>query len=633
MKSRKSMGFSMAPSNSQIPLAYALDIWDVVGQSDGNDGVATTQLLELFGGGETNAGQYTQSEINEKIAEAINTLKAAQEVIASAGSLVVNPNATSPNVFFNGSNDLPSSGVNESDYAVVLESDTNVSVFARYHYNGSAWVKDFELSSDKFTAAQMSMITSGDVDKALMTKLSNLPTQEGLTTLLAGKQDNLTFDSVPTSESPNPVTSGGVYTAIGNVNDKVSTLASSSNRALSESEINDKISSNTATYRGVYESVASLPASQSGLKEGDYAYVHDLASSESGNPSYDRYKYTEEKIITVGDDKYVRSADDDQAGNTYAYKYGWYKIGDATTKIYTESETPAANDKANANGRATTGEGELTITAVADGGWLFEYTLNNSSFTAAQWASLNSGINKNQADYVQSLIEKDLYAEADAKFDVTTEIVSGGTYSVDTAASQTMVVKATVTYDGDNVDCINVAANSDAPDGWTRTGKGVYTRSATSTGGSAASVAAQEFKYKPGGVYGDHECKKSSTAKSMTIKVPFYYGWSTQTSKANTTAAVAELTRVNANTGSGTFITQVPNDGTSRRFWIVAKNTASAKTSGASILAAVESNVSFTSPQSNSVTLSGYNVYISEQPYEYDALKAIDIVWSVPAAN
>lgn len=37
---------------------------------------------------------------------------------------------------------------------------------------------------------------------------------EDINTALAGKQDTLTFDSAPTSGSDNPVTSGGVYTAL-----------------------------------------------------------------------------------------------------------------------------------------------------------------------------------------------------------------------------------------------------------------------------------------------------------------------------------------------------------------------------------------------------------------------------------
>ena len=49
-----------------------------------------------------------------------------------------------------------------------------------------------------------------------------------LQTTVAGKQDALSFDSTPTSGSGNPVTSGGIYTAISNKMDKVTSVGSSS---------------------------------------------------------------------------------------------------------------------------------------------------------------------------------------------------------------------------------------------------------------------------------------------------------------------------------------------------------------------------------------------------------------------
>lgn len=38
--------------------------------------------------------------------------------------------------------------------------------------------------------------------------------------------------------------------------------------------------------------------------------------------------------------------------------------------------------------------------------WLFEYDLNNSSFTAAQWAAINSGITQGNWDYVLNLVQQ-----------------------------------------------------------------------------------------------------------------------------------------------------------------------------------------------------------------------------------
>ena len=49
---------------------------------------------------------------------------------------------------------------------------------------------------------------------ALNTALADYTTTSDLTTLLAGKQNTLTFDSTPTAQSTNPVTSGGIKTYV-----------------------------------------------------------------------------------------------------------------------------------------------------------------------------------------------------------------------------------------------------------------------------------------------------------------------------------------------------------------------------------------------------------------------------------
>lgn len=82
--------------------------------------------------------------------------------------------------------------------------------------------------------------------------------------------------------------------------------------------VDDSVSTNTATFRGTYNSVQELEA-VTGMDNNDYAFV--VSTDASGNTVYNRYKYT-----------------------------------DATSS------------------------------------WTFEYALNNSSFTAAQWATIQSGL-------------------------------------------------------------------------------------------------------------------------------------------------------------------------------------------------------------------------------------------------
>lgn len=91
--------------------------------------------------------------------------------------------------------------------------------------------------------------------------------------------------------------------------------ASSENKLADKNFVNSSIATNTATFRGTFDDLATLQATSADIN--DYAfYVH---TDEIGNTAYDRYKH---------------------------------------------------------NGSA----------------WVFEYTLNNSSFTAEQWSAINSGI-------------------------------------------------------------------------------------------------------------------------------------------------------------------------------------------------------------------------------------------------
>lgn len=86
-----------------------------------------------------------------------------------------------------------------------------------------------------------------------------------------------------------------------------------------ESFVNSSIATNTAFFRGTFESVSDLPSTN--VSNNDYAFV--ISTTSGGDPEYDRYKY----VVSGG-----------------------------------------------------------------SGAWQKEYTLNNSSFTAAQWAAIQSGI-------------------------------------------------------------------------------------------------------------------------------------------------------------------------------------------------------------------------------------------------
>lgn len=117
---------------------------------------------------------------------------------------------------YNSLNDFPASG---EDGKIYIAKDTNLS----YRWGGSEYVvisPSLALGSTSSTAYRGDW---GAEDRAAIGTLSTLNTTEKsnlvgaineLKTDSDAKQGTLTFDSAPTSGSINPVTSGGVYTAL-----------------------------------------------------------------------------------------------------------------------------------------------------------------------------------------------------------------------------------------------------------------------------------------------------------------------------------------------------------------------------------------------------------------------------------
>ena len=109
-------------------------------------------------------------------------------------------------------NALTEMTVNDFAFVTSADADGNT-IYAHYHYSGSAWVKDYEIASNSFTVEQWNVLNSG-ITTLLVQKLADLPTSAELTTALSNKQNVLTFDSTPTQGSQNPVTSEGIWNAI-----------------------------------------------------------------------------------------------------------------------------------------------------------------------------------------------------------------------------------------------------------------------------------------------------------------------------------------------------------------------------------------------------------------------------------
>lgn len=122
-------------------------------------------------------------------------------------------------------------------------------------------------------------------------------------------------------------------TNIGEINDKIPTQATSENQLADKSFVNSSISTNTAEFKGAYQFYQDLNEDISNL---------DSAIANAGYTAANANDYC--FVVTL-----------DDGGNT---RYNRYKY----------------------------------VTGNDNGSWQFEYYLNNSSFTQAQYTAIQSGI-------------------------------------------------------------------------------------------------------------------------------------------------------------------------------------------------------------------------------------------------
>lgn len=132
--------------------------------------------------------------------------------------------------------------------------------FARGDHRHPTDTSRAPLASPNFTG------TPAAPTAAAGTNTTQLATTAFVQTAISGKQDTLTFDSTPTSGSSNPVTSGGIYTALGNY---LTTSVAASTYA-TKSEI-----STAYRYKGSVASVSDLPST--GNTVGD---VYDVQATD-----------------------------------------------------------------------------------------------------------------------------------------------------------------------------------------------------------------------------------------------------------------------------------------------------------------------------------------------------------------
>ena len=304
----------------------------------------------------------SEQYVNSSVATNTATFKGAYNLVSD---LSLSTSATREQIATALAGAISQADNNDYCFVQIPTSDatpTEIASVERYKFNGTAWAFEYPLNNSGFTSAQWNALNSG-ITSGLVTKLTALPTNAELTNLLAGKQATIVdLDAIRSGAQAGAVSApqATTYTKtevdglvgdeetrartaeqanaddIDAIEAKIPAAASAQNKLATEAFVNSSVATATATYRGAYNLVSDLSLTIAATEQ-------QIATSLAGE-------------ITGADN------------NDYCFVQ--IPVADATPTVI------ARVDRYKYDGTD----------------WAFEYSLNNSGFTAAQWDALNSGI-------------------------------------------------------------------------------------------------------------------------------------------------------------------------------------------------------------------------------------------------
>ena len=304
----------------------------------------------------------SEQYVNSSVATNTATFKGAYNLVSD---LSLSTSATREQIATALAGAISQADNNDYCFVQIPTSDatpTEIASVERYKFNGTVWAFEYALNNSGFTSAQWNALNSG-ITSGLVAKLSALPTNAELTNLLAGKQATIVdLEAIRSGAQAGAVSApqATTYTKtevdrlvgdeetrartaeqanaddIDAIEAKIPAAASAQNKLATEGFVNSSVATNTATYRGAYNLVSDLSLTIAATQE-------QIATALSGE---------------------IATADNND------YCFVQIPVADATPTVI------ARVDRYKYDGTD----------------WSFEYSLNNSGFTAAQWDALNSGI-------------------------------------------------------------------------------------------------------------------------------------------------------------------------------------------------------------------------------------------------
>lgn len=168
-------------------------------------------------------------------------------------------------------------------------------------------------------------------------------------------------------------------TNITNIQVLIPNEATSQNQLADKDFVNSSISTQTGNFIGTFDSISERDAYAGTVTNNDYCFVINRTVTDNGNDwaSFNDLNAYNKYLLTNFDYAWVIKGTKFDLYRFNVVEQIWELKAENTDKESLTLNTAYNRYKASVNNSVLS--------------WIYEYTLNNSSFTAAQWAAINSG--------------------------------------------------------------------------------------------------------------------------------------------------------------------------------------------------------------------------------------------------
>ena len=270
------------------------------------------------------------------------------------------------------------------------QTDLQDALNAKMNTSGGTFTGNVDLASGVSLNTQVGQIHDVNGNVVLGGKGTNYGlyvAPDGTAAALVGNgtlKDIVTTADVKSTYSAtgtDPVNGTAVASALSPISAVIPSAATSQNQLADKNFVNSSVSTNTANFIGTFNSVTDLESYSGTVTNNDYAFVINSVVTDNGGD------WANTTDLNAYDKTLLTNFDYAWVVNDSKFDLYRFNIVNQTWELRAQDihkDTSLLNTAYNRYKATVSGS---TVT------WGYEYTLNNSSFTADQWAAINSGAN------------------------------------------------------------------------------------------------------------------------------------------------------------------------------------------------------------------------------------------------